>query len=173
MLTEQAKMLYPSIQEAIIANGQLMAFPIAISAESWTLNQTLWDRFELGDVPATYAELLDMMLLWQDEYADEYPDYTLIDLYGGVAGCIRLLVKEYILQCNTEFPDFRNEVFRNAMLAVLAHQNVLNANKENYGMPLIYTYEQGFGVAYNDDHASHFCQRTTEVKRYFDAANDE
>ena len=37
------------------------------------------------------------------------------------------------------------------MLAVLAHQNVLNANKENYGMPLIYTYEQGFGVAYNDD----------------------
>ena len=40
MLTEQAKMLYPSIQEAIIANGQLMAFPIAISAESWTLNQT-------------------------------------------------------------------------------------------------------------------------------------
>lgn len=36
-------------------------------------------------------------------------------------------------------------------LAVLAHQNVLNANKENYGMPLIYTYEQGFGVAYNDD----------------------
>lgn len=151
VLTEQAKMLYPSIQEAIIANGQLMAFPIAISAESWTLNQTLWDRFELGDVPATYAELLDMMLLWQDEYADEYPDYTLIDLYGGVAGCIRLLVKEYILQCNTEFPDFRNEVFRNAMLAVLAHQNVLNANKENYGMPLIYTYEQGFGVAYNDD----------------------
>ena len=53
---------------------------MCIRDRSWTLNQTLWDRFELGDVPATYAELLDMMLLWQDEYADEYPDYTLIDL---------------------------------------------------------------------------------------------
>lgn len=150
-LMAQAAGLYPSIQETLFVDGQLMAVPIGISTESWTLNQTLWDRFELGDVPATYAELLDMMSLWQDEYAGEYPDYALVDLYGGVAGCVRLLTKEYILQCGAELPDFTNKAFRNAMLAVMAHQDVLNANNENDGMPLIYTYEQGFGIAYNDD----------------------
>ncbi|MEG0127367.1 MAG: ABC transporter substrate-binding protein, partial [Clostridia bacterium] len=150
-LMEQASALYPCIQETLMADDQLMAFPINMSTKSWTLNQTLWDRFSLGAVPKTYQELLKLMRLLQEDYAADNPDYTLVDLTGGVSSCIKMLVKEYLLQCGDEYPDFTNENFRNAMLAVVAHQDVLKTNAENYGMPLIYTYYQGFGIGYNDD----------------------
>ncbi|MEG0492242.1 MAG: hypothetical protein RR696_03490, partial [Clostridia bacterium] len=148
---KKAMSLYPCIQETLMNGDQLMAYPINMSTESWTQNQTLWERFALGEVPKTYAELLDLMERWHNDYWEENPDYSLVDINSGVSGCVKLMVKEYLLQCGAEYPDFTREDFRNAMLAVIAHQDVLKANMENYGMPILYTYYQGFGIGYNDD----------------------
>lgn len=150
-LLKSASALYPAIQEVIGLGEALMAYPIALSVESWTLNQTLWDRFALGDVPETYGELLTLMERFQEDEAQANPEYVLVDLYGGMAGCIKLMVREYLLQCGDEEPDFTSEVFRAAMRDVLAHQEILEQDVDVYGMPLIYTCEQGFGVAYNDN----------------------
>ncbi|MEG1013564.1 MAG: hypothetical protein RSI33_04905 [Clostridia bacterium] len=151
LLKKKVNAFYPCIQDALMAADQLMAFPINMSTESWTLNRTLWERFALGEVPKTYAELLDMMRVWLDDYSQDNPDYMLVDLPGDLATCVKLLAKEYILQCGSEYPDFSSPTFRDTMLSLMKHQDVITANGELYGMPLIYTYYQGFGIGYNDD----------------------
>ncbi|MEF9878757.1 MAG: hypothetical protein RR975_04960 [Clostridia bacterium] len=150
-VVERARLLYPCIQETLMAGERLMAYPIGMSTESWTQNQTLWERFALGEVPKTYAELLDLMERWHNDYWEENPDYSLVDLFDGASGCIKLLVKEYLLQCGSEYPDFTRKDFRDAMLDIIAHQDLLNASAETNGMPIVYTYYQGFGIGYNDD----------------------
>lgn len=154
IIEEKTAAFYESIQAALTNNDQIMAFPIHMQTHSWTLNQTLWDKFDLGDVPTTYAQLFARMQLWQEEYAGEHPDYVLTDVYGDISSLAEGMVKEFILQCDTAYPDFTADAFKNALLSLLEHQEILAANRQaldDGAMPIIYTYDQGFGIGHNDE----------------------
>jgi len=152
-LVDMAKKLYPAIQEAIFSGDKLLAYPLTVVPESWTINETLWQEFGLGDYPRTYKELFAYMTLWNEEYAQAYPDYMFFDLQQDITGYVTMIVKEYILQHEVaDAPlSFDSEEFRAAISDVINYQTDLQANMEMYGMPVIFSYYQGFGIGHNDD----------------------
>ncbi len=151
-LKTKASAFYPSIQDAISMNGQLMAMPIQIATESWTLNETSWGKFDLGELPKTYVELLNLVGEWQETYAEDNMNHVLVHLPERTPVCVEMIVREYILQCGREYPDFTKEDFKAVMQALIVHQDAVIAGAQNMdGAPLIYTYFQGFGINYNDD----------------------
>ena len=145
-LTGMAATFYDSIREAIAPEGQLLAWPISLQTETWSLDRTLWERFGLGEVPATYTALMDALERWQSNYADDEPDYMLAELPGSLAGCLQLMMREYILQCGDAYPDFTSEEFRQTALALIDHQGAIERNAESGWMPFIYAYPIGFGL---------------------------
>lgn len=144
-LTEKAAAFYESIRDALAPEGQLLAWPVSLMAETWSLDETLWQRFDLGDVPTTFTGLVEVMRRWQEDYADDEPDHMFAELPGSLAGCLQLMMREYILQCGDEYPDFTSDAFRQAAQAMIAHQDVIGRNAESGWMPLIYSYPIGFG----------------------------
>lgn len=149
-LAGEASAFYDSIREAIAPEGQLLAWPISMMTENWSLNETVWAQFDLGEAPATFTALMETLGRWQDDYADEEPDYMLAELPGSLAGCLQLMMREYILQCGDEYPDFSSEAFRQAARTMVAHQAAIERNAESGWMPLLYSYSAGFGITYFD-----------------------
>lgn len=69
--------LYPPIREAVMRDGKIVALPITIkNCYQLTYNKALWDELRLGEVPATYEALLDLL---QREKFDRLSDVRLID----------------------------------------------------------------------------------------------
>lgn len=160
-LSKLAGTFYDSIRSAIAPQGELLALPTAITTQSWTLNETLWEQFELGEVPTTFTELMDTLQRWQDDYADDNPDYALGELPTTLAGCIRLMMREYILQCGDAYPDFTREDFRQAALAMIAHKDTIEQAGENWGMPILFNYSLGFGKQGIDSEMTRMMLRPT------------
>lgn len=150
-LLAHAQSFYPAIQKAIFADDQLMAFPLNIVPESWTLNQTQWDALELGTYPATFAQLFDALGIWQEEKAADYPDMCFVDIYGGYQGYIALLVKQYVLEHETaDSPvTFDAPAFSAALQSAMDARTTLDTPPEGWDS-LIMTYHQYLGVGYND-----------------------
>ena len=151
-LVDMANKLYPAIREVIFSGDKLLAYPLILTPESWTVNETLWLEFGLGDYPLTYKDLFAYIALWNEEYAQANPDYMLFDSQQDIAGYVAMIVKEYILQNETaDSPlSFDSDKFRAAISDVIEYRAVLESNREMYGMPLLFPYYQGFGVGYND-----------------------
>lgn len=151
-LVDKVKQMYPAVQDALVEGEQLLGVPINAQAYSWTLNQTLWDEFDLGGVPATYPALLEGLVRWEDEYADDNPNYKFLDLDQDVNGFVTAIVREYILQNERQDAPmtFDTPAFRETLHAVIDNRSVIQDNAEKEGMPIIFTYSMGFGVGSND-----------------------
>ena len=149
-LAGEAAAFYDSIRGTLAPEGQLLAWPINMMTENWSLDETVWQRFDLGEVPATFTALMETLDRWQNDYADDEPDYMLAELPGSLAGCLQLMTREYILQCGDEYPDFTSDDFRQAAQALIAHQAAIERNAESGWMPLLYSYSAGFGITYFD-----------------------
>ncbi|WP_102410900.1 extracellular solute-binding protein [Beduinella massiliensis] len=149
-LTDLAKQFYPFIQDVLYLDNELVAFPISILPNTWTLNETKWNEFGLGDVPDTWKELFDIAEVWKTEYAEEHPDYTVLQCSFGFKGIISMIVKQYLLQHETtDTPvDFNNDDFRDVVALAWAHQEYLQNEPELN--PLMMTYYQYYGTGYND-----------------------
>lgn len=148
-----SKQLYPSIQEAIFDGENLIAFPLAFNPHSWTINETVWKELGLPQYPTTYDELFQAIFLWLDDYADDYPDYTLSDVQQGtLETLVTMLVKEYIFQVekSEDRLTFDTPAFRDLMQSVIDNAYLLAEENEQWGMPLISANYQGFGITYND-----------------------
>lgn len=151
-LVEKARQFYPTLQEAVFQGNNLMAYPLTLQTQSWSLNTTQWELFGFSEVPVTYADLFDGMITWDDDFADEYPDYKYLDMQESAYGFVSALIREYVLQ--NEMPDsplsFDTPEFREALGLVISNQQLIEDNAENYGMPIIFTYSMGFGITSND-----------------------
>ena len=62
-----------------------------------SVNTQLWEQLELGEYPTTYSELIDLIALWEDEYAEEYPDYTLF-MVTDKRDIVNQVIRNYIAQ---------------------------------------------------------------------------
>lgn len=149
-LADLAKQFYPCVQDVLYLDHELVAFPVSILPNAWTLNETKWNEFGLGDVPDTWEELFSAAEVWKTAYADEHPDYTMLQCDFGLKGIISTIVKQYLLQHETvDVPvDFDDVEFRKAVELAWAHQEYLENNSELN--PLIMTYYQYYGIGYND-----------------------
>lgn len=153
LLCADAKTLYPAIQNVIFDGETLLGYPISLMLDSWTVNETQWKNMELGEYPTTYAELFDKIKVWLDEYALDYPDYTLADIQQmGIDGLVTMIVKAYVAQNENEDGQvsFDTEEFRSLMALVAQNQQLFAEKNEQWGMPLISSYYMGFGITYAD-----------------------
>ncbi len=76
ILTSDIREMYPNIQSAITDEaGNPIAYPYQLLLSHWQVCLPLWTLI-YGDLPLpqTYGQFLDAMLLWEEEYAEEYPD---------------------------------------------------------------------------------------------------
>lgn len=153
LLCADAKTLYPAIQNVIFDGETLLGYPISLMLDSWTVNETQWKNMELGEYPTTYAELFDKIKVWLDEYALDYPDYTLADIQQmGIDGLVTMIVKAYVAQNENEDGQvsFDTEEFRSLMALVAQNQQLFAEENEQWGMPLISSYYMEFGITYAD-----------------------
>lgn len=153
LLCADAKTLYPAIQNVIFDGETLLGYPISLMLDSWTVNETQWKNMELGEYPTTYAELFDKIKVWLDEYALDYPDYTLVDIQQmGIDGLVTMIVKAYVAQNENEDGQisFDTEEFHSLMALVAQNQQLFAEENEQWGMPLISSYYMGFGITYAD-----------------------
>lgn len=149
-LKQWAEQIYSGIRDVLYLDGELVAFPASILPNVWTLNETKWNEFGLGEIPATFAELFDLAQTWETEYADEYPEYTLLQCSNGFKGIVCTMVKQYLLQHETSQSPVRFDTpeFKNALESAWAHRAYLQDAPELN--PLIMTYYQYYGIGYND-----------------------
>lgn len=150
-----AKTLYPEIQDVIFDEEDLVAVPISIKVDSWTVDETMWKELDLGEYPTTYAELFEKIALWLDSYANDYPDYTLSDIQqNGLEMLVSAVVKEYIFQNeqNDAQLTFDTDAFRSLMADIIQNAELLSEDHDQWGMPILSSYSQGFGISYNDSH---------------------
>ena len=154
-LRDWSKTLYQEIQNVICSGEELLAAPIAINVNSWTMDETMWNELELGEYPTNYDELFEKIAVWLDDYASEYPDYTLSDIQqNGMEMLVAAVMKDYIIQNADQGGQFtfKNDAFRNVLMSIAAHAELLSEEHDQWGMPILSSYSQGFGVSYNDSH---------------------
>lgn len=150
-----ANTLYAEIQDVVFNGEDLVAVPITIKVNSWTVDETMWNELGLGEYPTTYTELFEQIALWLDSYADDYTDYTLSDIQqNGLETLVSAVVKEYIFQNekSDEPFTFNTDAFRTVMLDIIRNADLLSEEHDQWGMPILFSYSQGFGINYNDGH---------------------
>ena len=154
-LRDWSKTLYQEIQNVIYSGEELLAAPIAINVNSWTMDETMWNELELGEYPTNYDELFEKIAVWLDDYASKYPDYTLSDIQqNGMETLVAAVMKDYIIQNADQGGQFtfKTDAFRNVLMSIAAHAELLSEEHDQWGMPILSSYSQGFGVSYNDSH---------------------
>ena len=152
-LLADAGTLYPAVREVVFDADNLVGYPISMTPQSFTVNETQWENIGLGDYPQTYEALLEKTALWLDAYADDYPDYVLCDAQQlGISGLVMQLVKAHIVRCEQAGQQvaFDTPAFRAVLEAVGERADLLAEENEQWGMPLISSYNMGFGVTYAD-----------------------
>lgn len=150
-----AKTLYAEVQDVVFDDEDLVAVPISIRVDSWTADETMWNELKLGEFPTTYAELFQKIALWLDSYADDYPDYTLSDIQqNGLEMLVSAVVKEYIFQNEQDDAQltFDTDAFRSLMADIIQNAELLSEDHDQWGIPILSSYSQGFGISYNDSH---------------------
>ena len=151
VLVDRVSAFYPWAQELLIQDGELYAIPVTVTSNYWTINRTKWQELGLGEYPQTYEDLFRIAEVWEDTYAEDYPDYYLFECMDEMPGMIRAIVRQYLLAHEdwSAPVDFNTDEFRSAIQSVLDHPDVFMYDGER--MALIMSYPQYLGTGYNDE----------------------
>ena len=105
--------MYPSIQRLIMdEQNHPAAYPVALRLVQTYVNKGFWSlAFGDNPLPVTYDEFMDAMLIWEREYADDYPDIGFVMNFDH-AYWVRLLIEAYVQQCDQtgSLPDLNDPV---------------------------------------------------------------
>ncbi len=113
--------MYPFIQEALMAEGEIFAIPWEYSLYIYGYNPTLWAEvgFTKEQVPTTYQEYLQLWLQWE-KVKEGYPHLQLHretpDLWSLLMGMMDTYMKDY--QQKGEQVVFDTPLFRELMALV-------------------------------------------------------
>ena len=81
-LSQSVESMYPAIREALVDNdGILRAYPAGggMSISLPSLDKKLWrECFGEREYPETYLDLFDLMVAWEEQYADDHDEYNII-----------------------------------------------------------------------------------------------
>ena len=152
-LIGEARKLYPSMQDVVFSGDSLLGYPVSVSPKSWMVNETKWNEMNLGDYPKTYNELFEKIEMWLNEYATDYPEYTLADVQQmGLNTLVLSMVEAYIHENEASGMQltFDTPSFREMMKCVSDNAYLLSEENEQWGMPLLTSMYLGFGTCYTD-----------------------
>lgn len=152
-LIGEARKLYPAMQDVVFSGDSLLGYPVSVSPKSWMVNETKWNEMNLGDYPKTYNELFEKIEMWLNEYATDYPEYTLADVQQMDLNTLVLsMVEAYIHENEASGMQltFDTPSFREMMKCVSDNAYLLSEENEQWGMPLLTSMYLGFGTCYTD-----------------------
>ena len=152
-LLVEASRLYPAMKDVVFNGDLLLGYPVSVSPKSWMVNETKWHELNLGDYPKTYSELFEKIEMWLNEYAADYPEYTLADVQQmGLNTLVLSMVEEYIHENEASGKQltFDTPAFREMMKCVSDNAYLLSEENEQWGMPLLTSMYLGFGTCYTD-----------------------
>lgn len=152
-LIGEARKLYPAMQDVVFSGDSLLGYPVSASPKSWMVNETKWNEMNLGDYPKTYNELFEKIEMWLNEYATDYPEYTLADVQQmGLNTLVLSMVEAYIHENEASGMQltFDTPSFREMMKCVSDNAYLLSEENEQWGMPLLTSMYLGFGTCYTD-----------------------
>lgn len=96
-LMAAADKLYPQIKDAIIYDGKLYGYPRWFSMGLWSYAPKAFEEVGLGDFPETMAEFMDLVVLWERDYQEDYPEKKLIDFYDDPKTMLfSLILQQYV-----------------------------------------------------------------------------
>lgn len=88
-LMAYADKLYPVWRELVEKDGGIYALPVTASSyNGWFINKEVMTAMGLteADIPTSLTELCAFASKWNDEYADKFPQYTLLNNTTGYRG---------------------------------------------------------------------------------------
>ena len=84
-LTDFVGRMYPQFSRMLFNNdGKLIAFPLQVQASCMGYFPAVLEKVGLtvDDLPASIEGLMDFILMWQEDYAEEYPEILLFGDYA-------------------------------------------------------------------------------------------
>ena len=99
MLLNQVREMYPFLQTELFRGEDLAAFPVSLSGQ--TIGYSRQALTDLGlteeDLPKTFAELLDFITHWDEDYGMDHPSLALFkdELFGDARQMFMGLVLQY------------------------------------------------------------------------------
>lgn len=152
-LIQEALKLYPALQDVVFSDELLYGYPLYIRPLCWTVNETKWNEFGLGEYPVTYNGLLELIDLWIRDYAADNPDYTVSELHqAGLSAFVLSIIEEYICEYDGSEEQFTFDVpsFRETLQKVAEYDHLFDVENEQWGMAMISSSYLGFGYTYTD-----------------------
>ena len=156
---DEVKFFYPAIQNVVTNdNKQVIAVPEQFIPIHWCVNETLWKQiFGNKDYPETFLDLAELIEFWNDNMADIYPDFKLLEFSGNSKALLIDVVKQYIFQCESsnQSISFSNQTF----IQTLEKIRDLNISEITESMEDVYFNQEplllmqpigGFSVEYMD-----------------------
>ncbi len=112
LLQQSCQDLSDTILEAIMEDDVLVAYPATLSISSFGVNLDYW-QLVFGDdpLPETMEDLLDAWILYEENYADEYP---LLDIWYGFDE--EVLCREFIVHYIESHEDAASTLASDAAL---------------------------------------------------------
>jgi ABC-type glycerol-3-phosphate transport system substrate-binding protein len=153
ILMKNAEKFYPAIKDAVCIEGKLYGYPANVIPQCWTINQTKWEEFNLGEYPKTIEDLIEVIKLWNDKkHEEEQQEYTLFESAGGFRKIAAFAVKQYLLgnNANGEMANFDTDDFKNVLTLLWDNKELFEEELDSDRMPIIMTYFQYYGTGYND-----------------------
>lgn len=117
VLTVDIDRMYPAVRDVLMYDGKPGAYPQTAYADPWSVNITMWEKLGMGPLPTTYAELFDYYLRWQQDYADDYPDFMFMQAMDSRVDLVGMVREAYVLQYETPGQpiNFIAPVFRDVL----------------------------------------------------------
>lgn len=100
-LVDDVNAMYPQIAESIMKDGKLYGFPQSFNINAWMFNETAWEKLGMGEMPTTFTQFFEGLADWEENRAEENPEYCYINLYSGKEQLFGLLLQQYIAQYDT------------------------------------------------------------------------
>lgn len=111
---------YPGYKDAITGkDGDIYGvYQHAYLQNQPMINTMLWEEVGLteADYPTTYGELIDLLLRWEEEYAEEYPEY-MVTSHVEKSSLRSWMLEAYVMQCEAsgEVPSFNSPMLREVL----------------------------------------------------------
>lgn len=102
-LIDDVRSMYPQVADFVMRENRLYAYPVEIWPGHDSINPGLLQKLNLGPVPETVDEYMDLVYAWYT--AEEYPEYA----------------KTYQLDIFTSLEDEKERVWRQLMISYLHH----------------------------------------------------
>lgn len=132
--------MQPVFRDAVMKDGKLYAIPLrAYSFDGWYVANGVMEEMGLTieDIPTNFVELCQFATRWNDEWVEEYPQYTLIEYTNDYkAAMLNYMMEGYLNYCTAKdqqvrftSPEFR--AMLEALEAMRTDDLTRGANLEN------------------------------------------